>query len=154
MLRTTALASVLALLGFGGAALAAEREGDRIRPRDSGTVFTIETDPGFQRVANPPVRCKAWVKLKADFDAKTHWTQLSPGQFHFVEGVYVGSPSTPEGLPPGDGAMLAQHDGDKDGVIVWTRGPLACAPLPIPEKLIKLMGSIKTGALDDNGDEL
>jgi hypothetical protein len=31
--------------------------------------------------------CKALVKLRADFDAKTHWTQLSPGQFHFVEGV-------------------------------------------------------------------
>jgi hypothetical protein len=98
--------------------------------------------------------CKALMKLKADFDDKTHWTRLSPGQFHFVEGVYVGSPATPDGLPPGDGAMLAQHDGDKDGVIVWTRGPLACAPLPIPEKLIKLMGAIKTGALDDGGDEL
>jgi hypothetical protein len=154
MLRTTALAAVLALQGFGGAALAAEGESGGARPRDSGMVFTIETDYGFQRVANPLVRCKALVKLKADFDAKTHWTQLSPGQFHFVEGVYVGSPSTPEGLPPGDGAMLAQHDGDKDGVIIWTRGPLACAPLPVPEKLIKLMGAIKTGALDDNGDEL
>jgi hypothetical protein len=154
MLRTTAMAAVLALQGFGGAALAAEGESGGIRPRDSRTVFTIETDSGFQRVANPPVRCKALVKLKADFDAKTHWTQLSPGQFHFVEGVYVGSPSTPEGLPPGDGAVLAQHDGDKDGVIVWTRGPLACAPLPIPEKLIKLMGAIKSGAPDDNGDEL
>lgn len=94
------------------------------------------------------------MKLKADFDEHTHFAPLSPGQFHFVEGVYVGSPSTPEGLPPGDGALLATHDGDKDGVIVWTRGALACAPLPIPEKLIKLMGAIKTGALDENGQEL
>jgi hypothetical protein len=154
MLRMTALTAVLALQGFGGAALAAEGQGGGIKTHDGAAVFAIETDPGFQRVANSPARCKALVKLKADFDAKTHWTQLTPGQFHFVEGVYVGSPSTPDGLPPGDGAVLAQHDGDKDGVIVWTRGPLACAPLPIPEKLIKLMGSIKTGALDDNGDEL
>jgi hypothetical protein len=98
--------------------------------------------------------CMPIAKLKADFDAKTRFTTLTPGQFHFVEGVYVGSPTTPEGLPPGDGAMLARHDGDKDGVIVWIRGSLACTPLPIPEKLIKLMGAIKTGALDDNGDEL
>jgi hypothetical protein len=98
--------------------------------------------------------CKALVKLKADFDEHTHFTQLSPGQFHFIEGIYVGSPSTPEGLPPGDGALLATHDGDRDGVIVWTRGTLACAPLPIPEKLIKLMGAIKTGALDGDGNEL
>jgi hypothetical protein len=154
MLRATALAAVLTLQGFGGTALAEEVESGGIRPRDSETVFTIETDSGVHRVANPPVRCKALVKLKAGFDAKTHWTTLTPGQFHFVEGVYVGSPSTPDGLPPGDGAVLAQHDGDKDGVIVWTRGPLACAPLPIPEKLIKLMGAIKSGALDDSGDEL
>jgi hypothetical protein len=31
----------------------------------------------------------------------SHFSPLSPGQFHFVEGVDVGSPSTPEGLPPG-----------------------------------------------------
>jgi hypothetical protein len=154
MLRMTALTAVLALQGFGGAALAAEGQGNGIKSRDGAVVFTIENDPSFRRVASSPAHCKALVKLKADFDAKTHWMQLSPGQFHFVEGVYVGSPSTPDGLPPGDGAVLAQHDGDKDGVIVWTRGPLACAPLAIPEKLIKLMGAIKTGPLDDNGDEL
>lgn len=102
----------------------------------------------------PAPHCMAIVKLKADFDAHTRFTALTPGQFHFVEGVYVGSPITPEGLPPGDGAVLAQHDGDKDGVIVWTRGALACMPLPIPEKLIKLIGLIKTGALDADGGEL
>jgi hypothetical protein len=38
--------------------------------------------------------------------------------------------------------------------IIWTRGPLACAPIPINEKLIKLIASIKTSALDGKGDEL
>jgi hypothetical protein len=105
--------------------------------------------------AHPPtIACKALAKLKSDFDAHTRWTALSPGQFHFVEGVYVGSPSTPDGLPPGDGALLAQRDGDKDGVIVWTRGPLACAPITVGEKVIKMISSIKTGALDDDGGEL
>jgi peptidoglycan hydrolase-like protein with peptidoglycan-binding domain len=74
-------------------------------------------------------------KLWADFDAKTHFTTLTPGQFHFVEGIYVGSPTTPDGLPPGDGALLATHDGAQNGIIFWTRGPLACRPLPISEKL-------------------
>ena len=79
---------------------------------------------------------------------------LTPGQFHFVEGLYVESPTTPEGLPPGDGALLATHDSGKNGIIVWTRGPLACAPIPINEKLVKLIAIIKTGALDGGGDEL
>jgi hypothetical protein len=150
MIRT-ALVLSLAALALGGPALASEG--------GSGLNVEGQTDPGFSLAADSGGRalaphCKPIVKLKADFDEHTHFTKLSPGQFHFVEGVYVGSPATPEGLPPGDGALLAQHDGDKDGVIVWTRGALACAPLPIPEKLIKLMGAIKMGALDDDDQEL
>jgi len=101
--------------------------------------------------APPAPRCMPMEKLKASFDGHTHFTPLSASQFHFVEGVYVGSPATPEGLPPGDGALLAQHDGDKDGVIIWTRGKLACAPLPIPEKLINLLGEVR-GAKGEGND--
>ena len=150
MIRTALVVS-LAALALAGPALASE----------GGSGLSVEGQPdlGFALAADSGARtlaphCKPILKLKADFDEHTHFTKLSPGQFHFVEGVYVGSPATPEGLPPGDGALLAQHEGDKDGVIVWTRGALACAPLPIPEKLIKLMGAIKTGALDDDGQEL
>ncbi len=147
----TALVFSLAALALGGPALA--------RERGSGLTVEEETDPGFSLTLDGGTRalvphCKPIVKLKADFDQHTHFTALSTGQFHFVEGVYVGSPSTPEGLPPGDGALLATHDGDKNGVIVWTRGTLACGPLPIPEKLIKLIDAVKTGALDENGEEL
>jgi hypothetical protein len=101
-----------------------------------------------------PPPCRPLVTLRADFDAKTHFTALTPGQFHFVEGIYVGSPSTPDGLPPGDGAVLATHDGAKNGIILWTRGPLACGPIAINEKLIKLIDDIKTGSIDAEGKEL
>jgi hypothetical protein len=101
-----------------------------------------------------PSPCKPLAKLWADFDAKTHFTELTPGQFHFVEGVYVGSPTTPDGLPPGDGAMLATHDGASNGIIIWTRGSLACGPIQISQKLIKLIAAIKTGALDGEHNEL
>jgi hypothetical protein len=104
------------------------------------------------RTPSPP--CKPLAKLWPDFDTKTHFARLTPGQFHFVEGLYVGSPATPEGLPPGDGALLATHDDSKNGVIIWTRGSLACAPIPISEKLIRLIASIKTGTLDGDGNEL
>ena len=121
--------TLVASVAFGGAAHAVEREGAH-------------------------AQCKVLAKLKAEFDAKTHVVQLTSGQFHFVEGVYVGSPSTPDGLPPGDGALLVSHDGDKDGIIIWTRGQLACGPIPVNERLIKLIDSIKTGSLDGQGDEL
>jgi hypothetical protein len=117
-----------------------------LNPEATGTALAAYKAPA------PP--CKPLAKLWADFDARTHFTALTPGQFHFTEGLYVGSPTTPDGLPPGDGALLATHDGAKNGIIIWTRGPLACAPIPINEKLIKLIASIKTGTLDGRGDEL
>ena len=60
--------------------------------RGGGAVLAADKTP------SPP--CKPLANLWADFDAKTHFTALTPGQFHFVEGLYVGSPTTPEGLPP------------------------------------------------------
>lgn len=111
-------------------------------------------DPALADDRKPSRSCKALDKLRAELDGKTHLTKLTPGQFHFVEGLYVGSPTTPDGLPPGDSAVLATHDGVKDGILFWTRGPLACAPIPVSEKLINLIASIKTGALDGEGNEL
>ena len=115
-------------------------------PEISGAALAAE------KTLSPP--CKSLAKFGVDFDAKTHFTALTPGQFHFVEGVYVGSPTTPDGLPPDDSAPLATHDGAANGVIIWTRGPLACGPIQISEKLIKLIAAIKTGALDGEGNEL
>jgi hypothetical protein len=123
MLRTLGIALAASLV-FGGAARAAEAQGAHSQ-------------------------CKALAKLRAEFDAKTHFVQLTAGQFHFVEGVYVGSPSTPDGLPPGNGAILVTHDGDKDGIVIWTRGALACAPIPVNEKLMKLIAGVKTGEGED-----
>ncbi len=118
-------------------------------------VFALSCSDAVLAADNAPkATCKPLAKLKADFDAKTHFVVLTPGQFHFAEGVYVGSPTTPDGLPPGDGALLVSHDGEKDGIIVWTRGALACAPTPVNEKLINLIAGIKTGQLDGDGYEL
>jgi hypothetical protein len=98
-----------------------------LNPETRGTALAADETPSSPR--------RPLARLRADFDAKTHFTALTPGQFHFVEGVYVGSPTTPEGLPLGDGAMLATHDGAKNGSIIWTHGPLACAPTSIKENL-------------------
>ncbi|HTZ66949.1 MAG TPA: hypothetical protein VMB83_05670 [Roseiarcus sp.] len=120
-------------------------------------VFGLDPTTGGAALSaerKPSPLCKPLAKLWAEFDSKTHFTTLTPGQFHFVEGLYVGSPTTPEGLPPGDGALLATHDGAKNGIIIWTRGPLGCAPIPINEKLIDLIARIKTGSLDSEGNEL
>jgi hypothetical protein len=128
MLHTVSIAAALA---FGGPALAA----------------------GSERA--PPPSCMPLAEFKADSssDPKTHLVKLTAGQFYFVEGLYVGSPATPPGLPPGDSALLATHDGEHGGVIVWTRGTHACAPIPVDEKLLRLIASIKTGRLEELPDE-
>ena len=127
--------ALAASLAVGGSALAAERAPT---PR-------------------APV-CAPLDKIKADFDAKTHFVALTPGQFHFAAGLYVGNPNTPEGMPPGDGAILITHDGSKSGTIAWTRGKNVCSPITLPEPIMKLLNAIKTGvgesADDDSKDEL
>jgi hypothetical protein len=93
----------------------------------------------------PAPVCAPLDKLKAGGGGKAHFVALTAGQFHFMQGVYVAAPNTPPGLPPGDGALLVTHDGDKDGVILWTRGKNGCSPIPVPDELIKILNTIKTG---------
>ena len=101
--------------------------------------------------------CAPLDKIKTDLDAKTHFAVLTPGQFHFAAGIYVGMPNTPMGMPPGDGALLLTHDGSKSGKILWTRGKNGCSPINIPEEFVRFINAVKTGAgeaSDDSKDEL
>lgn len=116
-------------------------------------------------------RCEAIDAMKASFKG-AKFTPLSPGQFHFIAGVYVASPITPPGgMPPGDGALLIEIK-DKAAVI-WTRGKQACItqividadnhlaayiPLPLNASLLSMLRSVKTGAdekvaPDDSGED-
>ena len=120
--------------------------------------------------AIPAPHCETIDAMKASLkDAK--FTALSPGQFHFMAGVYVASPITPPGgMPPGDGALLIEMK--NKAALVWTRGKQACiteividseqhlaayVPLPIDAKLLALLRSIKTGVDEtvspDDSDE-
>ena len=114
---------LLASLTFGGPALAAHEHSERA----------------------PEPKCRAIAEFKKDFGPHIRFTTLTPGQFHFVEGVYVGSPTTPPGLPPGDGAMLATEKGAQKALLIWTRGDKGCDPLPIDIRLAELIPGIKTG---------
>ncbi len=75
--------------------------------------------------------------------------ELSLGEFHFLQGVYVGLPMTPQGLPPGDGALLATIKGD-NSIVIWTNkaAGTACSPRPVAQPIIDLMGKINTGPGD------
>lgn len=87
-------------------------------------------------------------KMVSDGDTVT---VMTPGQFHFLVGVYVGSPVTPEGLPPGNGAMVISH-GDSS-LVVWTRdNKLACNPMLVNTKLLVVMAKLKAGG--DDADTL
>lgn len=136
--------AIAASLALGGSALAAER------------------------AAAPKPLCESFDVLKADLakdkdSAAVKFTPLSPGEFHFVVGVYAASPFTPPGPPPGDGAQLMQVGGKS--AVVWTRGKTACLsliatgeknehgqpvvaymPMPLSVDLLKALVSIKTGA--------
>jgi hypothetical protein len=99
--------------------------------------------------------CTSLEKAQKAAGKKTTITALSPSQFHFLQGMYVAMPTTPEGLPPGDGAVILTRDDSDEGIIVWTRGILACEPLPVGHvvKLMKILAEVKAGAVAD-GDDL
>ena len=117
-----------------------------------GLPVMAQEHPPQQRKAPPP-QCLALEKLKSSFDATTKVTVLTPGQFHFVQGMYVGAPFTTPGLPPGDGALMVDAGGHAG--IVWTRGKQGCitfltfdehhagyTPMPVDAKVV---AGIKTG---------
>jgi hypothetical protein len=116
------------------------------------TLFAFSV-PALAAPAEKPI-CKTIAKAKALFAEHTRFTPVTPGQFHFLQGLYVALPNTPEGFPPGDGALLVQRDGDEGGVILWTRGSLACSPIGLPPKVIKMLAKINTGTLDEDGSEM
>jgi hypothetical protein len=143
MLRTLSLV-LSASLAFGGIAHAAEGK------------------------AAPKPHCEDFSQLKAALTkdkttAGAKFTELTPGQYHFMAGIYAASPITPPGNPPGDGAQLLTVDGHSG--ILWTRGKMICMsliatgkrgddgrpevaymPLPLSPDLLKMLQAVKTGA--------
>lgn len=81
-------------------------------------------------------------------------TKATPGQMHFIAGMWAVLPSAPGLVPPGDGALIIRKKGEMGGAIAITKGGAACAILPAPEALLRAMAGIKTGPLDKGGDEI
>lgn len=99
-------------------------------------------------------QCVPLAKLKMQFDKETRFTKLTPGQTNFARGGYIATPPVNGKPPAGDTAMLATHDGERGGVILWMRGSLVCEPTPIPQAFLDAMKGVKTGPLDTDGDEI
>lgn len=133
MLRTAALVVCLAL-AQGDSARAAERHA---------------------APSSPGVVCQPLEKFKAAFPAQTKYKAATIGQFHVLEGVYIGSPKTPEGLPPGDGALIVrppvEHGQPDLSLIVWTQhaGKDICGAartnLMVPSAALAVINSVETG---------
>lgn len=97
-------------------------------------------------VAEESPRCASLEKAQNSAGKDTAIAPLTAAQFHFLQGVYVLNPTMPDGLPPGDGALLLTRDHGDDGLILWTLGPLVCEPMPAPKKLIDYLAQVKSGA--------
>ena len=119
----------------------------------SAILITVALVVSSAFAANGP-HCAPFETIKKDFDSKTHFTALTPGQLNFARGGYVATPPINGKMPAGDSAMLATHDGDEGGVILWMRGRLVCEPTPVPGSFIRAMNGIRTGALDSDGNEI
>jgi hypothetical protein len=119
----------------------------------AATALLIASGSGVYAAEAP--HCMSLAKAQKEAGKGTTVMALSPAQFHFMQGMYVALPTTPEGLPPGDGALILTRDKGEQGLILWTRGVLACDPTPIghPAELMKILADVKAGAASE-GDGL
>jgi len=76
------------------------------------------------------------------------WVRLTPGQWQFLRGIYAMNPNTPPGLPFGDGAALAQVDGNAEGLVFFIDGDRACTPMMIPHELVDVLHDIANGKIE------
>jgi hypothetical protein len=101
-------------------------------------------DPEPRREREPASACRPNTLPQSVVQVK-----LTIGQFHFFEGVWATSPLTPEGLPPGDGGLMAYNrgQGPSTAFILITRGDEICGvfPMRIGEIMLKLLDEIKDG---------
>jgi len=124
-----------------------------------------------------PEKCEPIAQIKNEAKG-AKFTQLNIGQYHVMMGIYLGSAITPEGIPPGDGAMLVQLEKSTGGILFWTKGDKdACevvlksvgadhqphagyAPLMMPPEILKILKGIAGGKgeiaspAEDDKDEL
>lgn len=100
----------------------------------------------------PKLKCVALNKVEFMHDKDVTTSALSRAQYHFLQGVYAGLPTTPPGLPPGDDAVLVTKDHKDEGVVLWISGTLSCGKLFVPKQLLDMLKQIKKG--DTGGDDL
>lgn len=101
-------------------------------------------------------RCMSLEKAQKLVGKSASVRPMTPIQFRFLQGFYVAQPTTPPGLPPGDGALLLTADSGDGGAILWTRGKLVCDPTPLAgdiKEFLKVLAGVKAGAGAD-GDDL
>ena len=101
------------------------------------------------------LKCTTLAKVQEKHGKDTTITPLSKAQFLFLSGVYVLNQDTPNGLPPGDSAVMLRKDKDKsaDGMVLFVLGQLVCQTMAAPKKLLDYLAQIKSGAGAD-GDAL
>lgn len=91
--------------------------------------------------------CRPLAEMKEKAAAhNVRWTGLSSEQWRFAQGAFVLAPSTPPGMPFGDGAALLQPGDEKDGagVIVFVDGDKSCEPMPVPQEFVKMLLELGT----------
>ncbi len=86
----------------------------RTRDMDRRTAYHAVRDASPSSSARSPAsavveenpRCASLEKAQNSAGKDTAIAPLTAAQFHFLQGVYVLNPTMPDGLPPGDGALL------------------------------------------------
>jgi hypothetical protein len=111
-------------------------------------VTCVTPTVGFAQSEKPPGCIDANVPKSSVAERGGAWTALTSGQWQFLRGIYAMNPNTPAGLPYGDGAALAQVEGNADGLVFFIDGDRACSPMVIPHELVDVLHDIANGKIE------
>ena len=71
-----------------------------------------------------------------------HWSDLTEGQFHFMQGLYVANPKTPPGLPRGTSAVLVEVEGIKGATGFFVEDDAVCSFAIFDEDTLKIFREV------------
>jgi hypothetical protein len=148
----TAAAAVCLALALGGSAFAAERAPKNPKPPECLTLDAYKAK-AEKMVAALGALAKAEGGEAPKVVLPDTFIKVPAARYHFFEGVYAMNPTTPAGLPPGDGALLATAKGKDGGSLLWTKGDLVCGhPMQAPKMLLDMVSKLKDATGEDKSD--
>ena len=75
------------------------------------------------------------------------WIDLTPDQWQFMRGIFLANPRTPDRLPYGTGAAMAEASDESAGAIFFIDGDRACDAMVLTKARMPTLADVGSGVV-------